>query len=256
MQMTISRLTALVLLTIAAAIPFRADAGTLRGSPSSMKQQHEIAVDEDLTFADEPAQIDNLVDSGALVSIEGNADFALSNVSFPYARPEVLLFIQRLSQQYHAENGAKLVVTSLTRPADLQPRNAHELSVHPAGMAVDFRVPSTAGQRAWLEKALLGLENARVLDVTREKHPPHYHVAVFPAEYLAYAGKKMSQEPVAVVKKDESIPAASSPVLTQAVTAVAPGVRAGSIRLIVALLLSFLLVIGAGPRVLSRISKD
>jgi hypothetical protein len=121
---------------------------------------------------------------------------------------------------------------------------------------VDFRVPSTAGQRAWLEKALLGLENARVLDVTREKHPPHYHVAVFPAEYLAYAGKKMSQEPVAVVKKDESIPAASSPVLTQAVTAVAPGVRAGSIRLIVALLLSFLLVIGAGPRVLSRISKD
>jgi hypothetical protein len=85
------------------------------------------------------------------------------------------------------DNGEKLIVTSLVRPTDLQPRNAHKLSVHPAGMAVDFRVPSTASERSWLEKALLGLENAGVLDVTREHTPPHYHVAVFPAEYVAYA---------------------------------------------------------------------
>src|SRR5215208_4775512 len=104
---------AAALLTFAIAIPFRAEAGTLSGSPSSMKQQHEIAVEEDLTFTKRPSQINQLVDRGSLVSIEGNANFALSNVSFPYARPEVLLFIERLAAQYHADNGAKLVVTSL-----------------------------------------------------------------------------------------------------------------------------------------------
>jgi hypothetical protein len=197
-SMNRKKLTVAALLAFSAAIPFSADAGTLRGSPSSMKQQHEIAVEEDLTFTKKAAQIENLVDSGNLVKIEPNADFALSKVSFPYARPEVLLFIQRLAAQYHAENGAKLVVTSLTRPSALQPTNAHKLSVHPTGMAVDFRIPSTAKQRAWLEKALLGLENSRVLDVTREKNPPHYHVAVFPAEYLAYAKVRMALEPAHV----------------------------------------------------------
>lgn len=202
--------TVVALLALSAAIPFAADAGTLRGSPSSMKQQHEIAVDEDLTFTKKPAQIESLVDSGTLVKVEPNADFGMSNVSYPYARPEVLLFVQRLAAQYHADNGAQLVVTSLTRPAALQPKNAHKLSVHPAGMAVDFRVPATAKQRAWLENALLGLENASVLDVTREKHPPHYHVAVFPVEYLAYAKKRMALEPAPVEKPVPTVMQAAS----------------------------------------------
>jgi len=200
-------LTTAAVLLLAAAIPFRADAGTLRGSPSSMREQHEIAVHEDLTFTKKSSQVENLVDSGTLVTVEGNEDFALSNVSFPYARPEVLLLIERLAAQYRQDNGEKLIVTSLTRPTALQPANAHKLSVHPAGMAVDFRVPATASERAWLEKALLGLENARVLDVTREKHPPHYHVAVFPAEYLAYAKARMADEPRVVDAPAEPAPA-------------------------------------------------
>lgn len=162
-----------------------------------MKQQHEIAVDEDLTFSRKASQVKHLVDSGGLVTVEGNQDFALSGVSFPYARPEILLFIQHLATRYHADNGEKLIVTSLVRPTDLQPRNAHKLSVHPAGMAVDFRIPSTASERSWLEKALLGLENAGVLDVTREHTPPHYHVAVFPAEYVAYADAHEKDEALA-----------------------------------------------------------
>ena len=200
-------LTTAAVLLLAAAIPFRADAGTLRGSPSSMREQHEIAVHEDLTFTKKSSQVENLVDSGTLVTVEGNEDFALSDVSFPFARPEVLLLIERLAAQYRQDNGEKLIVTSLTRPTALQPANAHKLSVHPAGMAVDFRVPATASERAWLEKALLGLENARVLDVTREKHPPHYHVAVFPAEYLAYAKARMADEPRVVDAPAEPAPA-------------------------------------------------
>ncbi|HZJ00033.1 MAG TPA: DUF5715 family protein [Gemmatimonadaceae bacterium] len=200
-------LTTGAVLLLAAAIPFRADAGTLRGSPSSMREQHEIAVHEDLTFTKKPSQVENLVDSGTLVMVESNEDFALSDVSFPFARPEVLLLIERLAAQYRQDNGEKLIVTSLTRPTALQPANAHKLSVHPAGMAVDFRVPATASERAWLEKALLGLENERVLDVTREKHPPHYHVAVFPAEYLAYAKARMADEPRVVDAPAEPAPA-------------------------------------------------
>jgi hypothetical protein len=240
-------------LLLAAAMPIRADAGTLRGSPSSMEQQHAIAVEEDLTFTEKPSQIGNLVDSGALVNVEANEDFALSKVSYPYARPEVLLFIQRVASQYHADNGVKLVVTSLTRPADLQPRNAHELSVHPAGMAVDFRVPSTAAQRAWLEKALLGLENARVLDVTRERYPPHYHVAVFPAEYLAYAKKRMALEPAPAKKKIAKAPTARA-------AAVSPGPvtktnREDDRAPLLALSLITLAVVAATPAAVRRISS-
>jgi hypothetical protein len=81
------------------------------------------------------------------------------------------------------------VVTSLTRPISEQPRNSHRLSVHPTGMAVDLRVPADSGARRWLENTLLSLENNGVLDVTKEKSPPHYHVAVFPLKYEAYAAK-------------------------------------------------------------------
>lgn len=192
-----SRASQCALVAVILAIPCRAGAGTLRGSASSMEQQHQIAVEEDLTFSRKASQVENLVDSGTLVEIRPNENFLLSGVSFPYARPEVLLFVERLSRQYLVDNGDKLIVTSLTRPTDLQPGNAHKLSVHPAGIAIDFRVPSTAKERAWLEGALLGLENAGVLDVTREKHPPHYHVAVYPAEYRAYAEKKEAAEKAA-----------------------------------------------------------
>jgi hypothetical protein len=239
--------------TLAALIPYRADAGTLRGSPSSMKQQHEVAVEEDLIFASKPSHVENLVDSGSLVAVEANDHFVLSKVSFPYARPEVLLFIERLAAQYHAENGAKLVVTSLTRPADLQPRNAHQLSVHPAGMAVDFRVPASVKGRVWLEKALLGLENARVIDVTREKNPPHYHVAVFPAQYLAYAEKKKAAVKRAASREPEtpSVAVAAAPV-PPAISASRDGEN--SVPAVLASLIGVIFV-GAAPVIAKRRAK-
>lgn len=169
-----------------AASPAGASAAGLRGSPSSMRVQHEVAIKEDLTFLANAAQVRTFVRSGGLEAVEGNADFSLIGVSFPFARPETKLFIERIAAQHRRETGEMLVVTSLTRPSAMQPRNAHELSVHPAGMAVDFRVPASAASRAWLERELMALETAKVLDVTRERNPPHYHVAVFPAEYLAY----------------------------------------------------------------------
>jgi hypothetical protein len=183
-------------------LPSIALAGGLRGSPSSMKEQHAVAVERDLRFMDDAEQVRNSLASGVLDSVTSNGDFTLSRVSYPYAVPDVKLFIERLGRQYFDAFGIPLVVTSLTRTAENQPRNAHQLSVHPAGMAVDFRVPRDARARAWLESALLQLENRGVLDVTRERNPPHYHVAVFPAAYRAYVEKlpPLAPRPVVAVE--------------------------------------------------------
>lgn len=251
----IKRFTTAAVLALSAMIPFSADAGTLRGSRSSMEQQHEVAVEEDLTFTRKASQVDNLVGSGSLVVVEGNADFALSNVSFPYARPEVLLFVQRLSAQYRTDNGARLIVTSLTRPAELQPRNAHQLSVHPAGMAVDFRVPSNSKGRAWLENALLGLENAGVLDVTREKSPPHYHVAVFPVEYAAYA-KRRDVADRRVGKNESAERNAATAPLTSAASVPAASAHSDNRAPLIAASMFGVVLLGVAPVIAKRRRSD
>lgn len=167
-------------------VPSVASAGNLDGSHHSMVNQHRVAARLDYTFVRSAAQLEHLVAIDALVPVVGTADLTLDGVSYAYARPEVNEFVQRLAKAYHETTGTPLVVTSLTRPTSSQPRNASPLSVHPAGMAVDLRVPVDDSSRAWLEQVLLKLESAGVLDVTRERHPPHLHVAVFPEAFRAY----------------------------------------------------------------------
>jgi hypothetical protein len=179
-----------LLVLLALASPALAHASGLAGSPESMLRQHAIAVKEDYSFFRTPADVRKQQDAGRLVPVVEGADFALSHVSFPSTRPEVLSFIEHFAAEYHAATGTRLVITSLTRPTTLQPANAHKLSVHPAGMAVDFRVPADATDRAWLEKALLEMESKGLIDVTREKSPAHYHIAVFAEPFLAYAGQQ------------------------------------------------------------------
>jgi hypothetical protein len=178
-----------------------AQAAELGGSLTSMKHQHGVAVELRYTFLQTAAQVREFVAKGRLVELTGNADYRLSKVSFPYARVEVRMFVERLAADYRDATGDQLVITSLTRPEVLQPRNAHELSVHPTGMAVDFRVPDDTAGRRWLERTLLAMEKRGVLDATRERRPPHYHVAVFPEPYRAYAKKRDAAEAVAAAAK-------------------------------------------------------
>ena len=152
-----------------------------------MVHQHAVAVEEDYSFLRTPADVQHMVDAGRLLPVKSTADYTLSGVSYPYTRPEVLSFIDHFAAAYHAATGAQLVVTSLTRPLDKQPANAHALSVHPAGMAVDLRVPSNADDREFLETSLLSMEKAGLVDVTRELHPSHFHVAVFATTFAPYA---------------------------------------------------------------------
>jgi hypothetical protein len=164
-------------------------AQTLKGSASSVARMYDAAVENDLTFLETRSEVSRFVDAGLLVPLQGNADYMLAGVSYPYARSAVRTFVERLGSQYHATCGEKLVVTSLVRPISAQPRNASDESVHPAGIAVDLRVSTKAACRTWLEKLLLSLERTGVLEVTRERRPPHYHVAVFPDEYTEYVAK-------------------------------------------------------------------
>jgi LysM repeat protein len=129
------------------------------------------------------------VSLGLLVPVKPGRHFELAQVSYPYARPVVRTFIDRLSSQYFAACHERLVVTSLTRPTGRQPRNASDQSVHPAGMAVDLRISKIAKCRNWLEHTLLALEKQGVLDATRERRPAHYHIAVFPQPYLTYVAR-------------------------------------------------------------------
>lgn len=182
-----SLIRTLVVASLTAGTAASASAVGLGGSPASMRLQHSVAQKNDFTFIATDAQLRRFVDEGILVPLEWNDDLTLANVAHAVARPAIVEFVQRLAQDYRAAVGAPLVVTSLTRPLADQPRNAHALSVHPTGMAIDLRIPASASARAWLEKTLLAYEKRGLLDVTRERNPAHYHVAVFPEKYSTYA---------------------------------------------------------------------
>ena len=175
-----------ILCAIFIAAPPQVSSQSLRGSPASLDIQNRVAREHQYTYIDTAERVGHFVEQGWLVRVRGDKNFGLHAVSFPYARPEVALFIERLAAQYRSACGEQLVVTSLTRPTNRQPRNASARSVHPTGMAIDLRYSRDRRCRAWLEDALLSLERAGVLDATLERYPLHYHVALFPQHYATY----------------------------------------------------------------------
>lgn len=164
-----------------------ADAASLRPSSRSLDRQNIQARAHQFTYLQNAGHVDLFVQKGYLERVPTeNADYYLKAVSFPYARAEVRTFIERLSEQYRKACGEKMVVTSLTRPKNRQPRNASTRSVHPTGMALDLRRPWNRTCRGWLEHTLVVLEEKGVLEATLERSPPHYHLALFPEPYARY----------------------------------------------------------------------
>jgi hypothetical protein len=168
---------------------------SLRGSPGAMARQHNVAVDAGYTFVRTPAEMAALEARGELVRLYGNDDYGFrAGVRSLVARPEMEIFIERLARDYRAACGEQLIVTSLTRATSRQPRNAHRLSVHPAGIAADLRVSQNAACRSWLEDTLMAMESQGLLDGIRERNPPHYHVALFPEAYMAHIEPVLAAE--------------------------------------------------------------
>lgn len=190
---------------LAAAAPVAAQ--SLRGSRASMDRQNRQAHAHQFTFLDTPGDVHRFVEHGYLVRIAGDRNYTVKpGVPFPYARPEVRLFLERLGEQYRSACGEQLVVTSLTRPRTRQPRNASARSVHPTGMAMDIRVSWNRRCRDWIESVFLGLEARGLLEANREYYPPHYHVALFPDPYTSYVA---SLEGGSEMESAETVVAAS-----------------------------------------------
>lgn len=197
-----------------AASPAGVAAQILRGGNRAMEEQYEQARLHDFTKLRDASHVNRFVELGLLVPLKGNRDYRLHQVSFPYARPEVKLFVERLATQYRSACGEQLVVTSLTRPVSHQPGNSSKkYSVHPMGMAVDLRWSTRRDCRSWLEnEVLVPLERQGVLQATLERNPRHYHIAVYPRQYASYVASLESRRQLtAEVRVAEAEEASSTP---------------------------------------------
>lgn len=234
---------------------------SLRGSPAAMQQQNRVAKEHGLAFYRTGAEIEAAAARGELATLVPNEDYDVADfVRYPYLQPEGVVFVERLASQYREACGQKLVVTSAVRPTTGQPSNAHRLSVHPAGMAVDLRVSDRASCRSWLETAILNMERRGLINGIREFRPPHYHIAIFPGPYMAYVEERLAAEEgeraAAEAESDVEIAAALSEVSTELIPGGAStllavekpedgGGRAAS-PLTAALLVLFALPVGIG----------
>ncbi len=197
-----SGVTVLAFACIAACSPHPTHAQSLNGSKRSIDLQYQVAKQHDFTFIATTTQAKRFVEAGYLVRVSSNSAYQVKSISHPYARPEVALFLSRLGPQYRSACGEQLVVTSLTRPTNRQPRNASSRSVHPTGMAMDIRRSGSRACRSWLERTLLSLEGSGVLEATRERNPPHYHVALFPKQYASYVDRKLASAAQGIEKEE------------------------------------------------------
>lgn len=169
-------------LAIALAVPAAVPAQSLRGSPGSVNLMHTRAVNGGLEFYETHAEVRRAVVRGALVKLPGNANYRVSNVRAPYVKPTTRAFVHELAVRYRRACGQAMVVTSATRPTSRALRNASAQSVHPTGIAVDLRRPR-GKCLTWLRRTLLAYERRGIIEATEERRPPHFHVAVFPAQY-------------------------------------------------------------------------
>src|SRR3954469_17520324 len=135
------------------------------------------ALTSDLDFFRTPAGIYDAVRDSEFVMIGITMDMTLDDVAYPFVLPKTKEFLYAFAKRYHDACGERLIVTSAARPTTEQPRNASPKSVHPTGMAVDFRKPAGACL-TFMRGELLGLERQGLIEATEEKHPVHFHVAL------------------------------------------------------------------------------
>jgi hypothetical protein len=169
-------------------------AQSLHGSRSSISRMHNHAVNEGLRFYRTASSVRAGVRNGDLVRLRPNGTYRLHRVTYPYVQPQTRTFVERLASQFRTACGEELVVTSAVRPKSRQPWNSTRQSVHPTGMAIDFRKPSDSDCRNWLRQTLLELEDSGIIEATEEFNVPHFHVAVFPTQYARYVAGRQGDE--------------------------------------------------------------
>ncbi|MDF1503012.1 DUF5715 family protein [Roseisolibacter sp. H3M3-2] len=173
-------LPAAALLLALPAAPAPAAAQTLRGSRGAVDRAFHTAKRRDLAFTRNRREIERGARKGAYVRLTASPSVRLKGVSAPFVRPTTRSFLATFAPRYRAACGEPLTVTSAMRPTSLHLRNASTRSVHPTGMALDFRAPGAAC-RSWMRRELLAYEKRGVVDATEERRPAHFHVVVYRA---------------------------------------------------------------------------
>jgi LysM repeat protein len=135
------------------------------------------AVLNDLEFYRTSKGVYQSVRDGELVLISITMDLTLEDVSYPFVLPRTRDVLNVFARKYREACGERLVVTSAARPRTEQPRNASPQSVHPTGMAIDFRRPAEPCL-SYMRRELVVLERQGILEATEERRPVHFHVAV------------------------------------------------------------------------------
>jgi LysM repeat protein len=153
-----------------------AAAQSLRGSHASVQKMYTRAVFNDLEFYRTSKGVYESVRDGELVLIPITMDMTLDDVTYPFVLPRTKAVLNVFAKKYHQACGERLVVTSAARPRTEQPRNASPQSVHPTGMAIDFRKPA-GNCLTYMRSELVALEKQGVIEA-KERHPVHFHVAV------------------------------------------------------------------------------
>ncbi len=156
----------------------------------------QYAEDSKYEFAATEGRLLEMVEEGTLVKLEETDSLKFNDVSRPYVLPVVAEFVYRLADQYnYGQKCGPLVLNGAARDVAFQQTlgNGSKKSVHPAGMAVDFKSTSlTSRCQNWLEETLLDIEAAKRIDFTKEvsEQSPHYHVTVATHEYEAWLEKR------------------------------------------------------------------
>ena len=155
-------------------------AQTLRGSRAAVDRAFHTAKRRDLPFVRSRREVERLAREGDYVRLSATRNVRLKGVTTPYVRPLTRSFLNTFAARYQRSCGGPLVVTSAMRPTSIRLANSTEKSVHPTGMALDFRAPAGAC-RSWMRRELLAYEKRGVVDATEERRPAHFHVVVYRA---------------------------------------------------------------------------
>lgn len=164
----------------------------LKGSSVSLDVQNHQAQKHKLKFHKDNKEIYDSVSKKKLVAVSPSKSLELAGVSLPFALESTRNFLKSFSKAYQSHCQESLVVTSLTRTLNRQPKNASARSVHPTGLAIDLRIPNSQKCKAWLVDSLVYLEEQKVVEATQERNPPHFHLVVFPNAYQNFTTQKRS----------------------------------------------------------------
>lgn len=169
-----------LLCSLALVTPSVAPAQSLRGSKATVEKMYWFAQSNRLQFHRTGESVRTAVNAGRLYELPeiGRGYELAGGVGWPYVTRETRQFLESFAPQVERACGAPLIVTSATRPSSRQPRNANARSVHPAGVALDFRRPYPGPCLEWMRKALLELERRGYIEAIEERFPVHFHVAV------------------------------------------------------------------------------